>query len=151
MKEKPLSNTIALCKCLSVLFPDGMKSKGRSSFISRGERSRGSRYSEWKRHFRLLVPNFTHKVRLPVGLNRPNLSFQRAQKSPGKDKLNWSPCHCSLSLTASCHGNKLDCCGMRPINCDVRRPAKYSVPNAIVNMGDFLVLRDPECLTSSQI
>ncbi len=59
---------------------------------------------------------------------------------PGRDKLNWSPCHRSLSLTASCHSNKLDCCRMRPINCDVRRLAKFPVPDAIVNTSDFLVL-----------
>ncbi len=71
-------------------------------------------------------------IQLPGGLNEQNQeSFQTEVNRPGRDKLNWSPCHRSLSLTASCHSNKLDCCRMRPINCDVRRPCQ--VPCARCN------------------
>lgn len=61
-------------------------------------------------------------IKVPVGLTEPNQqSFQIALNRPERDKSNWSPCHRSLSLTASCHSNKLDCCRMSPINCDVGR------------------------------
>jgi len=67
-----------------------------------------------------------------VGLTEPNQqSFQIALNRPERDKSNWSPCHRSLSLTASCHSNKLHCCRMRPINCDVGRACQ--VPCARCN------------------
>lgn len=125
MKAHPLRNTAE------------MKTEGPPSFISRSERNqwtgRGRTMCPSGVEMRTsLVPHSTLKIQFPLGLNQQNpKSFQTAPNGPERDKSNWSPCHRSLSLTASCHSNKLDCCRMRPINCDVRRPCQ--VPCARCN------------------
>ncbi len=80
----------------------------------------------------VLYTHFTVRIHsAPSGTKRNRIKRVSKVNRQGRDKLNWSPCHHSLSLTASCHSNKLDCCRMRPINCDVRRPCQ--VPRARCN------------------
>lgn len=118
-----------------ILFPAEMKTKGHRH-SSAGEEGISRRVRQGRRVLPVwkwkLVIHSTRMIYLPMGLTEPNQqSFQIALNRPKRDKSNWSPCLHSLSLTASCHSNKLDCCRMRPIKCDVRRACQ--VPCARCN------------------
>ena len=114
---------------MSVLFPRRAAEPRAQPFISTAKQSCEAAWADGTAWKRSLEPAASEPAALectaptlPSIPSEPAPAHARERECPWtyKDEPNWSPCHCSLLLTALCHGNKLRCCRMSPINGDMQ-------------------------------